>query len=120
MFKLTNIALRHTKTQPVFQNILRFSSSTAATEPKQTFASENKAKVIQPIQPRNSMVAAAFAALQDDSATHEIQTPRTDERVLNAKSVNELFSISEGSGISRKHALKVFSFIYHLKIKRFI
>jgi hypothetical protein len=57
------------------------------------------------------MVAAVFASLKEDETT-ELNPPKpadiVDERILNAKTVNGLLSISEMNGaVSRKHALKV-------------
>lgn len=64
----------------------------------------------------NNIVAAAFASLKSDTKTvsSEIETPITDTRINKATTINELLSISEGIGISRRHALQVL--IIHLTI----
>lgn len=69
----------------------------------------------EPPKPRFSksqtgIVAAAFAALKPENADIDnIRTPLTDEKLAGAKTVNQLLDISTGSGISRRHALKVVS-----------
>ncbi|KAJ8909664.1 hypothetical protein NQ315_003724 [Exocentrus adspersus] len=55
------------------------------------------------------MVAAAFASLQSGHSLQDIKTPFTDEKIIKANTIDELLSISEGSGVSRRHALKVVS-----------
>lgn len=68
-------------------------------------------------RPKSSLVAAAFESLKEDSYTKEKSKTADskgmnsiDERILNAKTVNGLLSVSESSGpLSRKHALKIVS-----------
>ncbi|XP_063906991.1 FAST kinase domain-containing protein 4 [Zophobas morio] len=73
-------------------------------------ASEIRPDEIKNIKTGNRMVAAAFASLKPISKLEaEISTPVTDEKITKATNVNELLAISEGSGISRRHALKVVS-----------
>lgn len=56
----------------------------------------------------SNMVAAAFASLKTNSTNmKEIPTPVTDNRITEASTVNELLSICQGSGVSRRHALQV-------------
>ncbi|XP_050306177.1 FAST kinase domain-containing protein 4 [Anthonomus grandis grandis] len=57
----------------------------------------------------NKMVKTVFASINLDVSADHIKTPFTDTKIFNASSVDELLSISEGTGISRKHALKVVS-----------
>lgn len=70
-------------------------------------------------KPKSSLVAAAFESLKEDSYTNEkLKLTESkgrnnlDERILNAKTVNGLLSVSESSGpLSRKHALKIVSML---------
>lgn len=63
------------------------------------------------IKSNSAMVTAAFAALKSADDTTEIKTPQTDAKLANAQSINDLLSISDGVGVSRKHALKVMSIL---------
>lgn len=103
-------------------SFLRFTSSTTASPPleavsKEVTSREEKINITQKnLKYANQMVAAAFASLQDDALlstveSTEAKTPFTDRRITEAKTVNDLLSISEGSGVSRKHALKVVSIL---------
>ncbi|KAJ8962131.1 hypothetical protein NQ318_018088, partial [Aromia moschata] len=60
---------------------------------------------------QNSMVAAAFASLQSAHNFLEIKTPFTDKKITEATTIDELLSVSEGSGVSRRHAFKVVSIL---------
>jgi hypothetical protein len=59
------------------------------------------------VKSHNSMVAAVFASLRPSNQDMEIKTPLTDDKISKATNIDELLSISEGTGISRRHALKV-------------
>lgn len=111
MFKFSNSVIKYSKNRSSIQALFRCTSSSTAAETKSFENDGGSSKLqeafIQEPRANRSMVAAAFAALQADKNGVEIQTPRTDERVQQAKTVDELLAISEGSGISRKHALKV-------------
>ncbi|XP_018334275.2 uncharacterized protein LOC108743267 isoform X2 [Agrilus planipennis] len=63
---------------------------------------------VSKITSKNPLVAAAFASL-GSKAVEEIKTPRTDERIKGAQTVEELLNLSEGSGLSRRFALKIVS-----------
>lgn len=63
------------------------------------------------LKSENRMVSAAFAALNDKTISSEIHTPETDNKINNATSVSELLAFAEGSGISRKLALKIVSIL---------
>lgn len=66
-----------------------------------------------------SLVAAAFESLKEDSHINEKSKTTDskgrnslDERIINAKTVNGLLSVSESSGpLSRKHALQIVSIL---------
>ncbi|KAG5882845.1 hypothetical protein JTB14_022356 [Gonioctena quinquepunctata] len=53
------------------------------------------------------MVAEVFASLHSES--NKVHTPYTDSRLDKATTVDELLSVSEGNGVSTRHALKVVS-----------
>lgn len=67
----------------------------------------------------NTMVAAAFASLKSDSKSSdpEISTPLTDRRITNATTIDQLLSISDGTGVSRRHALKVSMLVSNINIE---
>lgn len=121
MFKFTNVLIRRTQSKVTLNAIFRFNSNVASTElkpsPESTdstlHASTNKTTTAAniPIKSTNHIVTAAFASLKDTANDSlGIQTPFIDKRITSAKTVDELLSISsEGSGISRRHALKVVS-----------
>lgn len=124
MLKFTQLVLRSSKNVVAFQNLTRLSTfPSASTATAQTVAIENeigtkttteqvnlseKSKTNQfTVKSSNAMITAAFAALRSEDDTGEIKTPQTDARLANAQTVNDLLSISDGVGVSRKHALKV-------------
>lgn len=124
MLKFSQLLLRSSKNVAGVQNLIRlpnFSTATTATvqnvvlendvankaipeQPKQSEISEKGAFIIKS---GNAMVTAAFAALNSNDQGNDIKTPQTDARLEKADSVNELLSVSDGVGVSRKHALKV-------------
>lgn len=71
--------------------------------------------------PKSRIVAAAFESLKEDDKQQSKEAGTTapaaktnsiDERILNAKTVNGLLSVSESNtAISRKHALKIVSIL---------
>lgn len=72
-------------------------------------------------KPTNRMIKTVFASIALEDSDNGIHTPFTDSKLLNAKSVDELLSISEGSGVSRKHAMKVsYKFGNFLHVPRFL
>lgn len=113
MLKFTRI-IQNTKGAINFLNVSRILYSTASIVELKNADSENGKvsnttavnKQTGDVPFRNSMVAAAFASLQKESV-NGIETPQTDNRISSANTVQELLSISEGSSVSRKHALKV-------------
>uniref|UniRef100_A0A336LU09 CSON000645 protein n=1 Tax=Culicoides sonorensis TaxID=179676 RepID=A0A336LU09_CULSO len=69
---------------------------------------------------KNSLVAAAFAALKEEDVTSVSTTsnkkgpPKSsliDEMIINAKTVTGLLSIGDDETITRKHALKIVSIL---------
>lgn len=66
-------------------------------------------KGLSKIASNNNIVAAAFASLHSDGNGNEIKTPYTDHKIEKATTIDELLSISDGNGVSRKHAFKVLS-----------
>lgn len=98
-------------------------STTSETTP--TRSAESNEKV-----PKSRIVAAAFESLKEDDETQKSKQPGTaisssgsptstspktnniDDRILNAKTINGLLSVSEGNTtITRKHALKIVSIL---------
>nr|CAI5834020.1 unnamed protein product [Callosobruchus analis] len=108
----------------LFTSVTRYSnfSSSTSAELKNVLPSQNdiaesngtsedkpqKSKVVYNFKSHNSMVAAAFASLQENQNS-DIKTPFTDKKIDSASTTEELLSVSEGSGVSRRHALKVVS-----------
>ncbi|XP_076250695.1 FAST kinase domain-containing protein 4 [Rhynchophorus ferrugineus] len=115
MLKLyQKILKQHTKTPCKISALIRyngFASSTAAEVKKsdtQTLAEVDKTVITKSsTSPKNraNLVKVAFASIQRDEGL----TPATDEKIKKANTIDELLSISQGSGISRQHALKVVS-----------
>ncbi|KAL3270783.1 hypothetical protein HHI36_021307 [Cryptolaemus montrouzieri] len=68
-------------------------------------------KIPETFKTKSKIVAAAFASLHNKPIEDEIQinTPNTDQRVANATTVEQLLSISDGEGVSRRLALKIVS-----------
>ncbi|KMZ05093.1 FAST kinase domain-containing protein 4 [Drosophila simulans] len=66
-------------------------------------------------KPRGNMVAAAFESLRNDNSKDESKSQassKIDERIINAKTVNGLLTITENNnGFSRKHALRIVSIL---------
>lgn len=88
-----------------------FASSTAAevnNVNSQSFSEEENRPQLKHSKTHN-MVRAAFASIHLEDNNWEIRTPATDDKIKNAKSINDLLSISDGTGVSRRHALKVVS-----------
>ncbi|CAD6994505.1 protein TBRG4 [Ceratitis capitata] len=103
-------------------------TATAATQKQGEISASDSAEkdVVQPTngdseinakKSKSSLVAAAFESLKEDStsenkAAGSKTTSNLDERILKAKTVNGLLSITEASGpLSRKHALKIVSIL---------
>lgn len=107
--------MRYSKNSPNIHSLLRYSSVPTIAEAKlQSGTDDTPAITVGPkqtlttsIKVNSQMVAAAFEALKSDVDLMEIKTPKTDERVLKAQTIDELLLISEGTGVSRRHALKV-------------
>uniref|UniRef100_B3P7J3 GG12520 n=1 Tax=Drosophila erecta TaxID=7220 RepID=B3P7J3_DROER len=66
-------------------------------------------------KPRGNMVAAAFESLKNDGPRDESKnqaSSKIDERIINAKTVNGLLTITENNNaFSRKHALRIVSIL---------
>ncbi|XP_044764184.1 FAST kinase domain-containing protein 4 [Coccinella septempunctata] len=79
-------------------------STPPATEP----ISQSQYKALKS---KSKIVAAAFASLNKDSNKIEVEinTPHTDNKISNATNVDELLSVSNGEGVSRRLALKIVS-----------
>lgn len=114
MFKLSQLLVKCTKNSTRLPGITRLnlSSSPVAAELKSQSGSEEKQKTVTSSNPRTqrNIVAAAFASLNAENienVANGIRTPYTDDKIAKATNINELLSISDGNGISRKHALKV-------------
>lgn len=60
-----------------------------------------------PQKNEHHMIKSVFASIELKDKSSDIETPLTDQKLDNATTVDELLSVSEGSGVSRKHALKV-------------
>lgn len=115
MLKFSQLIIKYSKNSPSIHSLLRYSSTPTIAEIKfQPGTDDTPALAVGSKQTltgsgkiNSQMVAAAFEALKSDVDIMEIKTPKTDERVLKAKTIDELLSISEGTGVSRRHALKV-------------
>lgn len=120
MLKFTPALFRTSKNNKFTLRINAYFSVSATAEPKNVNLEANKPyehqiKKEQVSNSRfnansgNGIVAAAFASLRKENVNleNEIATPFTDNRVAEAKTVDELLSISGGNGVSRKHAFKV-------------
>ncbi|XP_030756831.1 FAST kinase domain-containing protein 3, mitochondrial [Sitophilus oryzae] len=72
---------------------------------------ENSSAVTQRSTPknRNNIVKVAFASINLANTSIGIDTPIIDKKIKSATSVDELLSLSQGTGVSRHHALKVVS-----------
>lgn len=106
-------------------HLLRRTSSSAVTKAAKITIETPEAKSVPDSNPKiqkKTLVAAAFQSLKEDSISPlEVsegssrpvtQDNSIDEKILNAKTVNSLLSITELNGnISRKHALKVVSIL---------
>lgn len=107
----TRVIIRSSKNNSLLSPIIRFNpfSTTVSPEPKNIGADSDIEENVGKINNfrRSGIVAAAFASLQKESVSNTIKTPSTDNKLQKAQSVNELLSVSEGSGVSRRHALKV-------------
>lgn len=116
MFKFNQAFIRNSKCYTTLHNFIRhgnLSTTTAEAVSNINEASHNekipKINNGKGFKLHNSVVAAAFASLQTKSvdSNSEIKTPFTDNRIYNATNINDLLSLSEGTGVSRQHALKV-------------
>lgn len=114
MLKLSQVVVKCLKTinrAPGFVHCSAFSTSLPISDTKTSETNQIEPVVEQSSRPglstRNNMVAAAFASLKSPDTGIDIRTPFTDGKISNAQNVNELLSISEGNGVSRRHALKV-------------
>ncbi|XP_039493381.1 FAST kinase domain-containing protein 4 [Drosophila santomea] len=76
---------------------------------------EARAPAADAKKPRGNMVAAAFESLKNDSLRDESKnqaSSKIDERIINAKTVNGLLTITENNNaFSRKHALRIVSIL---------
>lgn len=118
MLKITNVIQRNCKNNGLLSFIKFNNFSSSSPELKKTIKNSlseqnealiNKNDIRKPEQislTHKSMIAAAFASLNSNENS-DIKTPQTDGKLLNAGNVEELLSVSEGSGVSRRHALKV-------------
>lgn len=126
MLKLSQIIVNSSKNKsrlPTLSRFNNFASSYPTAELKNngqsnstdTFIRDNvkqtTKKLIANSKANSAMVAAAFASLQSEHPLPEIKTPFTDDKITKATSIDEILSISEGTGVSRRHALKVSGFL---------
>jgi len=101
MFKITRVLFRQ-KSFNLFLTNHRYTTATPAAKPVEQ--NEIQAK-------KNNLVAAAFASLNDANQRLDVETPFTDEKISKAQNVDDLLTISNGAGVSRRHALKVVSIL---------
>lgn len=86
------------------------SASASIAEAKNHTEEEKQARARRPSADQgSSIVKTVFASIQLQDSGDDIQTPFTDSKLLKAQTVNELLTITDGTGISRKHALQVTS-----------
>jgi hypothetical protein len=117
MFKLTQTILTKLRSNNANVSVMKcekYLKSTIAeaknTQPnvfEPEIEEEEGSKSRKYVKSHNSMVAAVFASLRPNNQDMEIKTPLTDDKISKATNIDELLSISEGTGISRRHALKV-------------
>lgn len=108
----TRVIIRVSKNSSILSRLSNF--STVSPEPKNPGAHIDENLQIgksNDIFKRNKIVEAAFASLQSKTQKKEIETPFTDSKIANAKNIEELLSVSEGNGVSRRHALKVNNYL---------
>lgn len=111
----TRMIARPSRNHNIFSSFRygNYSSSSVSPEPKTTGVINDVESLQSPKNGRNSrvkqntMVAAAFASLNLEAKSAEIQTPFTDKKISEAKSIDELLSLCNGTGVSRRYALKV-------------
>lgn len=115
--------LRHSRSVKGLSPLMRPSGAFASTiaevktvstpntleEDKPTPNSPNAIK--GPVKNGHHMIKSVFASLELKDKSSDIETPLTDQKMENATTVDELLSLSAGSGVSRKHALKVVSIL---------
>ncbi|XP_066248355.1 FAST kinase domain-containing protein 4 [Euwallacea similis] len=111
-----------------YRNIFQHSKSIKRLRPLRSFASatiaetksvnsttnpeEDKEKTSSATPPKpNCMIKTVFASIELQDKADKIATPFTDNKLEAATTVDELLSISEGNGVSRRHALKVVSIL---------
>lgn len=104
----TRVIIRTSKNSSMLSPLLRLNnfSSTVSPEPKNvgTEIEENRQSGNEFFR-RNRIVEAAFASLQTNK--QDIKTPLTDNKLEQATTVDELLCVTEGNGVSRRHALRV-------------
>lgn len=117
----TRVIIRTSKNSSVFSPLLRLNnfSTTISVEPKRIGADseidENpNINKNNGIYNRNRIIQAAFASLHEGN---QISTPATDDKLSKATTVDELLSVSVGSGVSRRHALRVRNHLSSLRKK---
>ncbi|XP_050499186.1 FAST kinase domain-containing protein 4 [Diabrotica virgifera virgifera] len=120
MFKLTNVFQKSCSRSNGLVPFIRFNfASSSSPQLKKTNTesedvsekAENRKRLVRAPQPHKSMVAAAFASLNSEEVNSAIKTPQTDGKLSKATNIEELLSVSEGTGVSRRHALKVVSIL---------
>ncbi|KAH1019141.1 FAST kinase domain-containing protein 4 [Dendroctonus ponderosae] len=118
MFKFYNkmvlqqsIAVTLNRLTPFNWHAAAFASAGIA-EAKNNTEEEKQAQARRPsVEKGSSIVKTVFASIQLHDSSDDIQTPFTDSKLLKAQTVNELLTITDGTGISRKHALQVVSIL---------
>ncbi|XP_023029568.2 FAST kinase domain-containing protein 4 isoform X1 [Leptinotarsa decemlineata] len=120
MFQLSRIIPSTSKCCNVLPSLLRFNNfalSPPFTELKNSQDAEDISlkprgklnSVIGSPSNHSAMVAEVFASLNSEENT--LRTPYTDARLEKAKNIDELLSVSQGNGVSTRHALKVVSIL---------
>ncbi|CAH1176904.1 unnamed protein product [Phaedon cochleariae] len=120
MFQLTTMMTRSSKSCSVLPLLLRFNNySSSSSFPELKFTANqpspdsgnsiSSGKVFKGQRPINSMVAAVFDSLKGENS--QIKTPQTDSKLVEATTVGELLTVTDGNGVSRRHALKVVSIL---------
>lgn len=108
MYKLMQIFTRTSKNNSAVTSAVRlFSTPTTYAEVKNVEPNLDNEKQKYASNEQNKSrktISAVFANLRNSD---NILTPLTDKRIIDAATVDELLSISEGIGITRRHILKV-------------
>lgn len=107
--------LRHSRNVKGLSPLTRHSAFASTIAEAKTVSTPNTLEedkptlnaVKDPTKKGHHMIKSVFASIELKDKSGDIETPLTDQKLENSTTVDELLSVSVGSGVSRKHALKV-------------